>query len=105
MKPQKLENLMNITGISKPALLAALFNASKQQGLGCLDWRGAHQMTEQEAAQIIDEQGMDFDYLRGRVMKISIDGDDLEARLFDRDNGPDAAERAIAHLRVAAGAE
>lgn len=96
---------MNISGISKPALLAALFNASKQQGLGCLDGRGAHQMTEQEAAQIIDEQGMDFDYLRGRVMKISIDGDDLEARLFDRDNGPGAAERAIAHLRVAAGAE
>jgi hypothetical protein len=93
---------MNIKGISKPALLAALFNASKQQGLGFLDPRGAAHMTEEDAAEVIAAQGMYFDYLRGRVMKISIDGDELEPRLYDRDNGQGAAERAIAHLTAAA---
>lgn len=95
---------MDITGISKPALLAALFNASRQQGLGVLDTRGAHPMTEEDAAKVIEEQGMHFDYLRGRVMKISIDGDELHPHLYDRDNGPGAAERAVAHLIAARGA-
>ena len=94
---------MNITGISKPALLAALFNASKQQGLGFMDHRGAAQMTEVEAAEVIAQHGLHFDYLRGRVMKISIDGDMLNPRLYDRDNGAGAAERAIERLRIAAG--
>lgn len=89
---------MNIAGISKPAILAALFNASRQQGMGVLDARGREPMTEGEAAKVIEEEGMDFDYLRGRVMKISIDGDELNPRLYDRDNGQGAAERAIAHL-------
>ena len=92
---------INVTGISKPALLAALFNASRQQGLGHLDARGTNQMSEADAAKAIEAQGMHFDYLFGRVMKISIDGDELEPRLYDRDNGEGAAERAIAPLLAA----
>jgi hypothetical protein len=91
---------MNIEGLSKPAVLAALFNASKQQGMGVLDTRGAQRMTESDAACVIDDQGMHFDYLRGRVMKISIDRDEVETRLYDRDNGDGAAERAIEPLRA-----
>jgi hypothetical protein len=94
---------MNITGISKAALLAALFNASKQQGLGFMDLRGAAEMTEVEADEVIAQCGLHFDYLRGRVMKISIDGDTLDPRLYDRDDGAGAAERAIEPLRIAAG--
>lgn len=86
---------MNIAGLSKPAVLAALFNASRQQGMGFLDKRGAQPMTEAEAAQVIKEEGMYFDYLRGRVMKIGINGGEIETRLYDRDNGHGAAERAI----------
>ena len=86
---------MNIAGLSKPAVLAALFNGSRQQGLGFLDPRGSQSMNEQEAAAVIKEEGMDFDYLRGRVMKISIEDDEIDTRLYDRDNGEGAAERAI----------
>jgi hypothetical protein len=96
---------MDITGISKPALLAALFNASKQQGLGFMDVRGAAPMTVEDAGQVIEQDGMHFDYLRGRVMKIDIEGDALNPRLYDRDNGDGAAERAVAPLRAAAGAK
>jgi hypothetical protein len=95
---------MDITGISKPALLAALFNASKQQGMGFMDLRGVASMTEEDAAAVIEQQGLHFDYLRGRVMKIGIDGDTLNPRLYDRDNGAGAAERAVASLRATAGA-
>lgn len=92
---------MNVTGISKPALLAALFNASKQQGLGFLDAQGAQPMTEADAAQVLAQQrGMYFDYLRGRVMKIEISGDEVGVALYDRDNGEGAAERAVQHLRA-----
>jgi len=31
-------------------------------------------MTKEEAAQIIREEGLDFDYLKGRVMKINLEG-------------------------------
>jgi hypothetical protein len=41
---------------------------------------------------------MYFDYLHGRVMKIGLNTDDLEERLYDRDNGQGAAERALASL-------
>lgn len=89
---------MNIQGLSKPAVLAALFNASKQQGMGFMDSRGASKMTEADAAEVIENEGMYFDYLRGRVMKIGIAGDELQTRLYDRDNGQGAAERAILNM-------
>lgn len=36
-----------------------------------------------------------FDYLQGRVMKVDLAGDELDPRLYDRDNGEGAARRAI----------
>ncbi|AYG07730.1 hypothetical protein D7M10_11795 [Pseudomonas fluorescens] len=88
---------MDIKGLDKAEVLAALFNASRQQGLGFLDTRGGVGMSADEAREILKET-QHFDYLRGRVMKISLDGDELEPRLYDRDNGHGAAEQAIAHL-------
>jgi hypothetical protein len=91
---------ISISGLSKAKVLAALFNASRQQGLGFLDSRGASSMSEAEAAKVIDEQGLYFDYLRGRVMKVDLEGDELRPWAYDRDNGSGAAERAIATLRA-----
>lgn len=91
---------MNIKGLDKAEVLAALFNASHQQGMGFLDSRGGRDMTKERAAEILKITG-DFDYLDGRVMKISLDRDEVETRLYDRDNGQGAAERAIAHLVAA----
>lgn len=80
--------------------MAALFNASRQQGMGFLDSRGDRDMSIERAAEILIITE-DFDYLDGRVMKISLDRDEVETRLYDRDNGQGAAERAIAHLVAA----
>lgn len=88
---------MNIKGLDKAEVLAALFNASRQQGLGFLDTRGSSGMSTEDAREILTKT-QHFDYLRGRVMKISLDEDEVQTRLYDRDNGDGAAERAIAHL-------
>jgi hypothetical protein len=89
---------MNISGLDKAKVLAALYNGSKQQGLGFLDGRGSTGMTVEDARAEL-AKGNCFDYLNGRVMKISLDGDDLETRLYNRDNGDGAAERIIEELR------
>jgi hypothetical protein len=89
---------IDISKLSKPQVLAALFNGSRQQGMGFFDTRGARSMSEEDAAKVIADQGLYFDYLRGRVMKVGLDGDQLDPYLYDRDNGVGAAARALAPL-------
>jgi hypothetical protein len=86
---------MNIQGLDKAAVLAALFNASRQQGMGFMDHRGATPMTVEDARKVLEVSGPYFDYLYGRVMKIDLDGDEMDTCLYDRDNGQGAAERAV----------
>ena len=86
--------------LTKAAVLAALYNAAKPQGMGFLHYHPTL-MTEEEAATILVSGTTYFDYLRGRVMKIDLshDVESLNTSLYNRDNGPGAAERAIAALR------
>ncbi len=89
---------INIKGLSKAAVLAALYNASKIQGMGYLQAKPG-QMTEAMAEQELEASpDKYFDYLHGKVMKIDLRGDTLRTGLYDRDNGEGAAERAIKHL-------
>jgi hypothetical protein len=55
-------------------------------------------MTPAQAEAILQRQ-TDFDYLKGRVMKVNLSGDEFDPWLYDRDNGQGAAERAIASIR------
>jgi hypothetical protein len=92
---------MDISGIDKAELLAALYNGARQQGLGCLNARGVFDMSPEEAAkELAANERMYFDYLHGRVMKINLRLDEMPTAAYNRDNGPDAAERIIAHLRM-----
>lgn len=100
---------IDIAGIDKAVLLTALFNASRPQGLGFLQTRGdmtverAQDYLQRLAAQPESRHGETyFDYLEGRVLKVDIGGDQLDPRLFDRDNGPGAAQHAIERLRAEA---
>jgi len=89
---------MNIKGLDKAEVLAALFNASRQQGMGVLDSRGWDNMTSDQAREILN-QTVYFDYLYGRVMKIGLDGDEVDTWGFNRDNGQGSAERAVDAIR------
>lgn len=90
---------MKIEGLNKAEVLAALYNNAKVQGMGFLQ-ADNKQMTTEEAKTILDESDDKyFDYLKGRVMKIRIAGDEINTRLYNRDNGDGAAERVIGKLQ------
>lgn len=84
---------INLEGMDKAEVLAVLYNASKPQGMGFMQYNPAP-MTVEEARQLL-EQSTYFDYLCGRVMKIDLSGDVLDTWGYDRDNGVGAAEKAI----------
>ena len=90
-------NEILLEGLDKAAVLAALYNASRPLGMGFLHY-DPKPMTIEEAREIL-EQRTCFDYLKGRVMKIDLSGDTLSTRLYNRDNGPGAAEMVFAQLR------
>ena len=85
---------MDITNLSKPKVLAALFNAAKPLGLGFLHYVEDHVMDENEAAELLESRTY-FDYHEGRLMKINMATDELYTENYNRDNGNGAAERAI----------
>lgn len=94
-----MSDTLDISGVDKAEVLAALFNASKQQGMGLFHSSGASPMTVEDAKQFTSREGSQYyDYLRGRVMKVDLSKDLLRTGLYDRDNGQGAAARALAPL-------
>ena len=93
-------NIIDISSKNKAKVLAALWNNSKQQGMGFMDISGASSvaMTTEDAEELLRERTY-FDYLRGRVMKIDLSTDELRPGLYDRDNGEGAAAAAIAGIK------
>lgn len=92
--------MIDIAGIDRTELLAALFNASKPQGMGFAQPFAAP-MTRAEAAELLAQTDY-FDYLRGRVMKIQLKegATELDEWGYDRDLGQGAAARVVEGLRA-----
>ena len=88
---------IDIFKFDKAEVLAALYNSSRQQGMGYFDPCGREPLTKEEAAEML-ERTTYFDYLQGRVMKVDLAGDTLQPYLYDRDNGVGAAARALKEL-------
>lgn len=92
-----MSGTVDTTGIDRAALLAALYNQAKTQGMGFLQYDPTP-MTTEEASRLLETctteyRGIKecyFDYLKGRVMKIDVLPDMLDPRLYDRDNGQGA---------------
>lgn len=104
--------MIDLTGLDKAAVLAALYNGSRPLGMGRLHFDPADMTIEEARALLADPEPtsdigfsrkrMDFDYLKGRVMKVDLSGDTLDPWGYDRDNGEGAAAQIIASLRVEA---
>lgn len=89
---------MDISKLNKADVLAVLYNNAKPRGLGFLHYTPA-EMTREEAQKLLDKSEYKyFDYVNGRVIKIDMSTNDLHTGLYNRDNGLNAAERAIASL-------
>lgn len=87
---------VDIQGKDKAEVLCALYNHSKPLGMGLLEFDPSP-MTISEARQLLRSE-TNFDYLKGRVMKVNLSGDTFNAWLYDRDNGVGAAQRAISGI-------
>jgi hypothetical protein len=89
---------MNIKGLNKAKVLAALYNRARPLGFGSLQYTPGD-IGEKEAQEIWDRSRDKYwDYLGGRVMKIRLDRDEVSTQLYNRDNGPLAAEEALANM-------
>lgn len=86
--------IFDLTGRNKADLLAKLYNASRAQGLGYLEFDPAD-MGIEEAQALIDSGKTWFDYVKGRVMKVRIDGHTLDVTLFDNYYGAGSAAAII----------
>ena len=84
---------MDISNLSKPMVLKALYDASKPIGRGFLHFIPGP-LSLEEAESLI-KQSSYFDYLYGRVLKVDLKGDEVALWLYDRDNGQGAGELAI----------
>ncbi len=90
--------MVNIKGLDKAKVLAALHRRAKQQGMGFL--QSSDFITRTQAKAMLLESTY-FDYLSGRVMKVDLKSDDeFDPRLYDRDNGAGAAAEAIDTIRT-----
>jgi len=94
---------MDRTGLTDAQVLIALYNASRSQGLGFLHAKPGG-LTITEAEELLSgfrsepgqpTRGTYFDYLKGRVIKTDVSENPLDLRLYDRDMGPGAGQRAI----------
>lgn len=112
------QSTVNISDLSKAAVLAALFNASSAGGMGFLQaGYGPNVMTEEYAQQLVEagntatpdyggismlgRPDLYFDYLYGRCLKVDLTEDQFDPWGFDRDNGgPGTAQQVINRLRA-----
>lgn len=91
--------VISIKGLQLAEVLAALYNYADPQGL-CLIPQGPENMSVQEARDIIAHRStMKFDCLNGRILKINLNGCELDPRRYDSYNGVGIAQVAIDSIR------
>ena len=90
--------MISIKGLNKAEVLKALYDHSHHQGLGIFQAVPEGTVTVEHCEELL-KKTTDFDYLYGKVLKVNLSGDSFEEWLYDRDNGPGAAQRAIDSLR------
>jgi len=91
---------MDISKYDKADVLQVLYNNALTFPYPEVDFKPDN-MSREEASDCL-KHGTYFDYLFGRVMKVDLSGNELDTRLYNRDNGPNAAEKAIESLSTCA---
>jgi hypothetical protein len=92
---------LDISGLDKATLLAALWNnATAPPAWFKHSGPTPSFLSKTEAAQILATMGYDFDYLKGRILKLNLSADEFHFWLYDRDNGSGMAKRVVDNLRA-----
>jgi hypothetical protein len=92
------EKVISLNGLDKAEVLAALYNGSKPQGMGFVQY-DPKPMSAAEAKTLLEKK-TNFGYLKGRIMNMDLSGDYLDPLGYNRDNGEGAAEKVINELRT-----
>ena len=90
--------MIDIRNLDKAEVLKVLYDASHHQGMGFLQAVPDSVVTVEHCRDLLASNSY-FDYLYGKVMKVSLKDDFFDERMYDRDNGPGAAQKAINKLR------
>ena len=96
---EKGNKMVDITGLDKALVLAALYNGARTQGMGLL-WFVPGDMGHDEARRIFGASYGKFDYVKGRLMKVNLSANSFDPSLYDRDNGQGMAQACIDKLRA-----
>ena len=91
--------MVDIKGLDKARVLKALYEHSHVQGSGFLQAVPDGVVTVEHCAELL-EKCRYFDYLHGRVLKVDLSGAEFDERLYDRDCGAGAAQRAVDSVRA-----
>ena len=91
--------MVDIKGLDKARVLKALYDHSHVQGSGFLQAVPDGVVTVEHCAGLLAKHSY-FDYLHGRVLKVDLSGDEFDERLYDRDCGEGAAQRAVDSVRA-----
>ncbi len=97
-------NPVDIAGMPKGVVLAALFNSSpvlsfSRRGVDGL--RIGDPIGPGRAEELYREVGPRFEFLGGRLLQVDLAGNSFDSGRYDRSNGAGAAEAAIRPLREA----
>lgn len=88
-------DVIDISNKDKAEVLAALYNYSKPIGMGIVQYDPTP-MTVEVARMVLEKMGYYFDYLKGRTMKVNLEGDTIWVYRYNADNNhPDLAQKAI----------
>ncbi len=90
-----MSKMIDITGMDKAVILAALFNKAIALGFGAQLTTGKSMTVERARELLDDSDDKYFDYLDGRVIKVDLSRDYIDPWLYDRDNGKGSCETAI----------
>jgi hypothetical protein len=92
--------LIDITGVERAELLATLYNGAQPFGFGKNQF-DPRDMTVAEAQTLLDNGQTEFDYLKGRLMKVKFTGDALlDDWGYDKTYGIDVVQRVVDNLRA-----
>lgn len=92
-------DVIDISNKDKAEVLAALYNHSKPIGMGIVQYDPTP-MTVEIARMVLEKMGYSFGYLKGRTMKVNLEGDKLYVYGYNRDNNhPGLAQKAISTCR------
>ena len=92
-------DVIDISNKDKAEVLAALYNHSKPIGMGIVQYDPTP-MTVDIARIVLQKMGYSFGYLKGRTMKVNLEGDTIYVYGYNRDNNhPGLAQKAISKCR------